>query len=195
MKRTLVMLLWLLAFICGATVVLGEEVTAKDVSKNDIFAFSFRNGITWDSTPEQIAIAENRNSEPVKINDWLLYMYNNIAVSNFRGDLHFVFSDENLLLAYYTFYRNPLSEDELLYLTEALISKYGQPSRPDMERLNVLMNAVEVAEYTISNLRNWQLDDGTYVAQFCIDNETDCIMYFNEAKMLRVRGIYNTAGL
>lgn len=197
MKKAWTILLWLMILVWGTTIACAEEGAAQ----NEASAFLFRNGITWDSTPEMVAEAENAE-ESVRCDydeydDWAIYRYQNVTVSDYKGSIAYCFMEDKLMFAFYYFFETSsfeLSEDDFLYLNRALTSKYGEPIEPDMQRLDALLYAVDPGIYTVENLTNWQLDDGTYIAQFNLDGE-DSIMYFNEARLLEVVGTYNTFGL
>jgi len=113
MKRVLLLLICLSIFFVGLSTAYAEKPTSSNKE------FVFRNGITWNSTPEQIELAEHNKSELDNWENWNLYCFSNVAVSNFKSDLAYCFCEEKFLFVYYAFGRDRLSSDDLLYLTEA----------------------------------------------------------------------------
>lgn len=195
MKKAWTILLWLMLLVWGTAVACAEEGTAQ----NEASAFLFRNGVTWDSTPEMVINSEgDADYEHFDLDGWSIYHYSDVAVSDYNGNLAYCFAEDKLLFAFYYYsveYENDLSMDDFWYLTDALEYKYGKPIEADKWRLSVLLSAADPGVHTISNLTNWQLDDGTYIAQLKLNFQTH-IMYFNEAQMLEMRGVvYNTFGL
>lgn len=188
MKRALMLLVCLMIFAAGFSSACAQEQVCENRE------FLFRNGITWKSTLEEVALAENEESERDEFNGFLMHRVYGVSVSNFEADLAYYFADDRLLMAAYFFDEGALREDQLLYLQEALAYKYGEPVAPDMERLNTVLRAIEDTEYPVSHLINWQLEDGTYIAQFDLEG-FEFIFYINQDALLRARGVYNTAGL
>ena len=160
--------------------------------EEEAFVFSFRNGVTWESTWDEVIQAENASDyyEP----NANCINFPKVLVSNYSSALRYVFEDEQLVSIYYCLVYD-WDQDDYSYLTEALTYKYETPSPASPERLLTLMNCIDESDdYEINELTNWAMEDGTYIAIFKMDGQP-YIMYFNEEKLLRLSGVYNTSGL
>lgn len=196
MKKTF--FVFLLAF---ALLRIFSPVLAEDAAP----AFSFRNGITWASTPEDVRQSESTEGYEDTEDGWFGISYSDVPVSNFTADaLVYLFSGDTLLGTWYGFDLNhrtnepALSEEDCIYLKNALSSKYGEPITADPARLVRVMSAIdEINEEDICQLSNWVLPDGTYIAQMTFEDVSpyQYILYFNEEALLEAAGIYNTSGL
>ena len=187
MKKLMVWMLIFLLTLCSVSALAEEGMVAE------AFAFSFRKSVTWESTWEDVLLAEN-TSEYYKNEEtgYKILCFVDVEVSNYSADLYYCFIEEQLISAYYQL--SDLKDDDYSYLTEALTYKYETPSVASPERLLTLMNCISPYEYGIDGLTNWIMSDGTYIAIFKIGSFS-YIIYFNEDKLLRLRGVYNIAGL
>ena len=190
MKNKLIVL-WIIFLFLFPACTCAEE----HAEKQTIQPFVFRNGITWNSTKEQIIASDPAIPEEDTTDTWFALIYNFVPVSNFTANhLAYAFTGDQLLSIFYYF--DSLHPSSQEYLISALESKYGTPISPDTEHLLQLINLIDSFDYTVSDVHNWHLEDGTCVA-FLKTTEDDFsyLFYFNEAAMLETYGIFNTFGL
>lgn len=164
-------------------------------------AFVLRNGITWGASPEAVQAAEGAVDDLYEGTPWMQLYYYSVSVSNYKADLSYIFREEQLVCIGYDFFalaeRNRLPEEDYLYMTEALSSKYGESlGTADTQRVRELMNTLSPIEdeWIISLYGAWELEDGTYIAALSMEN-LFYILYFDEPTMYQLCGIYNTSGL
>ena len=131
--------------------------------------FTFRNGITWNSTPDEIMESEKANS-PVQAKTQSLYITEGIGVGNAsvasqKADLAYLFSDGRLAMILYYFGDEGYVSASTL--NRALSSKYGPSASFDPSGLVKTMNALsgdlpeELGED--DKVAVWLLSDGTRV--------------------------------
>lgn len=190
--RNKLFVLWIVFLSLLPMCVLSEEQTQEQAAQS----FVFRNGITWDSTKEEIIASDLTLPEEVTSDTWSALLYDDVPVSNFTANgLAYAFTNDQLLCIFYYFESFPPASQE--YLISALESKYGTPISPDTEHLLRLINLLDpdaIWESDISDVHNWHLEDGTCIA-FMEITGTSSLFYFNEEAMLQTYGIFNTFGL
>lgn len=156
--------------------------------------FVFRNGVTWESTPEEVRQSESAEGNENEFDGWIKLAYYETSASKFTADLFYCFQDGEMYCCGYNF--GDLPEGDREYLTKALSSKYGETETSDPEALRTLMCLMEPHEEELLDVQNWRLDDGTYIAMGCIgDRKNFFLLYFAEEKLLEWAGMFNTSGL
>lgn len=140
-------------------------------------AFSFRNGVTWDTTPQQMLAAEGLSESGVNKHDGNGYTYYYL-----RGqDVYYVFRGERLVQAYTV--QSGSAYDAALERLKAL---YGAAADVSADTVTALLNILvpsSVMPSTLGSLAAWRLSDGTLAALFIIDGAC-CTAYFHEQRIL-----------
>ena len=158
--------------------------------------FTFRNNITWGATMDQVQTAEGGEPRCDDNGPLDLLIYEQAAVSNYEAELMYIFLDDSLVIAYYYFEELPSHDYD--YLAKALTSKYGEPMAADPVRQYTLMQVLDPGNYGVYKLTNWELNDGTLVALFSMDDDMEeqfALVYSDEQTVLQAGGLYNTNGL
>jgi len=175
----------------------GENAAAPAVDG----AFTFREGITWSTTPAQMMEAEHVNDlSPTQIGAFEAYTLENITASRFQAKLGFIFKGSQLVLAGYSFTPYSLVSEDFQYLFRALNAKYGNPTFFDaqhfMTLIGMLDSEADFSEADLASLYGWTLSDGTLIVLFNVGTLQTDLLYLNEPQLLK-NGYspYNTEGL
>ena len=92
-----------------------------------ISAFTFRNGISWNMSTEQVRSLEVTPMNERTSGEWSVMMTaEKVAVSRFTADLVFIFRQNQLRMITYEFNHNNDSVISFYYLIGALEFKYGK---------------------------------------------------------------------
>ena len=162
----------------------------------DSVKFVFRNGVTWDASMEEVMASETGECDSETWEEFNVLGYTAVSVSNYSADLVYIFHEDILVSAYYYF--DLLPTEDYDYLVAAISSKYGMPITSATSRQATIMNIIVPGDYDLYEVTNWELNDGTYIALFSMDEDEEdefALMYSNEDALLLIGGIYNTAGL
>ncbi len=137
-------------------------------------AFSFRGGITWNTTPEQMLAAEGVTSDGYTQQEENGHSFFYIKGKN----AFYVYRDQQLLQAYTT-----QSADAYAGLLESRTAQLGAPVAFSADQISALINALNGAgtmiPQEITNLAAWYMPDGTLAALFMLGGKV-CMTYFNE---------------
>ena len=198
MKRNIwVTLLCVLAALSFSAQALADSETTsiREMVMTEKKAFSFRNGITWGMTPEQVGAAENTEMETRTSPEWAVMLTAApVSVSRFTADLVYIFYQNALRMITYEFQKD-CSTLNFQYLTGALCSLYGEQKDTDPAVVRVLMDAVNPGRYTTEGLTRayaWVTADGTAVFQYQYAPDSFGVMY---AAPELGGGLYQTNGL
>ena len=182
----------MLALVCAALMMIMPALCSAEEGS----AFLFRNGITWESTVEDVIAAETAVVERDSLEYMELLAYDQVTVSNYQAELTYLFMDGKLALVFY--YLDEITQDDYQYLTAALSSRYGAPSPADELRQVTLMMAVNTVPVKLHLLTNWDLQDGTVIALIFTDENLASnygIIYSNPQVLMEHPPVYNTEGL
>lgn len=142
-------------------------------------AFSFRNGITWDTAPSQMLAAEGLREGDESFNQ---QDYNGLTFFFLKTEgIYYVFRGEQPIMAY-----SLPSQDVFLAELERLTALYGAPADVTADTVAVLLNRVipdSAESCDISDLAAWRLSDGTLAAMFAI-GVGNFLVYFHEQRIL-----------
>ena len=135
-------------------------------------AFSYRNGVTWNTTVDGMLAAENLT----EAGQYNREDYNGYTFFYLRAaQVYYVFRGDQPLMAY-----AQLPSDGYAAALESQTAQYGEPADISADTVSVLLNALLPGSY-FSNLTAWRLNDGTVVALLTNDSDgQNYIAYFNE---------------
>ncbi len=161
-------------------------------------AFSFRGGITWNMTREQVRSLESglEMTERSQGNWAVLYPLSQVEVSRFRADLVYMFYADQLKMITYDFGSGGTVSD-YTYLTGALDSVYGDHAEPDSSVVVSIMDQIYPGYYSAGNLhsvRSWTAGEDTWIYLYYYTQTAYGILYVNAAGGAG-SGSYVTKGL
>ncbi len=161
-------------------------------------AFSFRGGITWNMTREQVRSLESglEMTERSQGSWAVLYPLSQVEVSRFRADLVYMFYADQLKMITYDFGSGGTAAD-YTYLTGALDSVYGDHAEPDSSVVVSIMDQIYPGYYTAGNLhsvRSWTAGEDTWIYLYYYTQTAYGILYVN-APEGTAGGSYVTTGL
>ncbi len=162
-------------------------------------AFSFRGGVTWNMTREQVRAAEPtlEMTERSQGNWSILYPLTQVDVSRFKADLVYMFYGDQLKMITYDFGSGGTAAD-YAYLTGALESVYGEHAEPDASVVVTIMDQIYPGYYTASNLhsvRSWTAGEDTWIYLYYYTQTAYGILYVNAVSGSPSGGGYVTTGL
>jgi hypothetical protein len=162
--RRLICIMAALAFLCG-TAAAGTE-------------FSFRGGVTWDMTSEQVLAAEGLRTGDYNLKTIGDYTYCYLVGKN----VYYAFENDMLVQAY-TVQPGGAYAAEL----ERLTALYGMPAEGSADTAAALWNAVlpdsSIASGDLSAVEGWQLSDGTLAFLYLIDGGA-CTAFYDQQRIL-----------
>ncbi len=162
--RRLVCLALLLALVCGTA-------AAAD--------FSFRNGVAWSTTADQMLSAEGAAAGDGSYNEKL---YNGYRFFYLKAqNVYYVYRGEQLLQAYAV-----LPMDAYAAELERQTALLGAPAGAEAEAVEALWNSLYPGGLTpgaAADTVTWRLSDGTLAALFITGGKT-CVSYFNEQQIV-----------
>jgi len=164
-----------------------QQVEALEAANPNAFGsynngFTFRNGITWDSTAEEIMGLESEQGQ--------LYdedMYKEVYYPEASGlwympglTYYFFWSDTVNYIKYdYFFGIHSAEGDEIPYVVNLMNEAYGPADTPDQEKFELLEPMLPADDIEILH-GTWNLDDGTMII-LAEDGRGDLsILYFAE---------------
>ena len=128
------------------------------------YVFSFR-GITWDSTPEDVAAAEGITMEDFRTNGIVTFAVGkNYEAGGYSYLLAYGFVDNRLTAMEMSFQESDTDLQTVLDSTaRALSEEYGEPNCNDYETINSIFTffpgAAELTEEDVQNGYGWLLPD------------------------------------
>jgi hypothetical protein len=144
-------------------------------------SFSFRSGVTWDTTPAQMLAAEGLQEGDGSYNrqEYGDYTYFYLKTA----DIYYVFRGEQPVMAY-----SLPSPDAFSAELERLTALYGPPADITADTVATLLNLVipdSAGPGDITGLSAWRLSDGTLAAMFAI-GDFNFQIYFHEQRIVGV---------
>lgn len=108
--------------------------------------FTFRNGITWGMSPEEVAATEEGEPLSTKLDTGEILIYENSRVSKYPSQLGFYFISGKLVMSIYV-PENP-NEEMLNTLRKAYDTRYGEEAEADPAACHAVMDRVNPGYYT-----------------------------------------------
>ena len=176
-----------------------QETPSPSPSPDETGRFSFRNGITWLMSPEEVKAAETglQTEERSQANWSVVYSVGRVEVSRFFADLVYIFRDRQLYMILYAFAPGETATT-FAYLAEAISSVHGSRTRGEALEVVSLMDQVYPGMYTtdaLSDLWAWVKPDGTRIFLYKQSNASFSILYVSPDSLLSGNGAYATNGL
>ena len=140
-------------------------------------AFSFRNGITWDTTADGMIAVEGVSAGEYNREEYNGYTFFYLKAEN----VYYVFR-ENLPVLAYAAVPGGAYDAEL----ERQTARYGAPADIAADTVSLLLNRLipnSPAPGDFSALAAWRLADGTLAALFTVGSES-YMAYFHEQRIL-----------
>lgn len=155
----------------------GELIWSPDMETEDkTTPFSFRNGIAFGMTKEEIIRKEAENSE-IQEDEWrynempgwlIMVPAEEVPVSDYTAKLEYLLANDQLQLACYDFYQS--NEKTYLMITEALSAVYGpyQYVYPStiIDFMKSISQEYPYEEHDIRSSMVWELDN-VIIYQWC----------------------------
>lgn len=195
MKRFIAMILVCL-FACsmlGAYAEAAPETTTETAAAASE-GFSFRNGITWGMTPDEVRSAEGREDDSFREDGGIAALtYGYTDVSKYTADyLLYLFSDNKLVEATYIF-TSSWSPATAKYINGALTQLYGDPTEMTADEISSEMSFYSGFDGSaITSASGWTTENA--LIRIAIDSELD-ITYLDPEFTGSAFSNYNTAGL
>ena len=193
---------WILIFLlllmgsAGAEGVIPPDFWAKETAAPTA-GFSFRGGIAWNMSKEQV-----RSTEKIELTDrsngnWsILYPLERVEVSRYQADLVYMFHEDRLKMITYDF-GNAGTAADFAYLSGALDSVYGEHTEPDASVVVTIMDQIYPGYYTaerIHEIRGWSSGEDTWLYLYYYAENAYGILYVS-ADSAPAAGNYVTTGL
>ena len=202
MKRRL--LLWCIILIAFAAAGCNAEngtipsIRETIQTETQTSSFTFRNGIRWDMTAEQVHALENVPMTERSSNDWSVMVTEDQAkVSRYTADLVFMFYQGQLKMITYEFQSDGSALD-FQYLLGALCSVYGESTEADGVVIKRMMDQIYPDRYRTEWIREgnmWSTADGTHIFLYYFSSNAYSILYTCPALTVQSSGEYDTGGL
>lgn len=155
--------------------------TPAPQATEQIPAFTFRNGISWNMSTEQVSALETAYMNERTSGEWSVMMTaEKVAVSRFTADLVFIFRQNQLRMITYEFNTDKDSVISYYYLIGALEFKYGKSQDADPQAVKNLMDRVDPNHYRtdrIQQVHAWTDKDGTGIYLYYFDADRFAILY------------------
>ena len=185
--------------LCGQAEGEGENggiSSIRDLLMGEKEAFSFRNGVSWGMTPEQVSALEEMPMEQRTSADWAVMITVEPApVSRFSADLVYIFYQNALRMITYQFQQD-CSTLNYQYLTGALSVKYGESKEAKPAVIKGWMDRIYQNYYRQELIRNaleWNAEDGTSIYLYYYTENAYAILYV--CPVSGGAGSYDTNGL
>ena len=184
MKRllTVIVALMMLPAVGNASAAgFGLLSTPAPQATEQIPAFTFRNGIGWNMSTEQVSTLETAPMNERTSGEWSVMMTaEKVAVSRFAADLVFIFRQNQLRMITYEFNHNNDSVISFYYLIGALEFKYGKSQDAEPQIVKNLMDRIDPNHYRterIQQVHAWTDKDGTGIYLYYFDTDRFAILY------------------
>ena len=180
------LMLWALILVQGALLPAGSVLAdgaipnLRDTPAPSAGIFSFRGGVHWNMSREQV-----RALEPIELTErnqdgWsVLLPLSPVEVSLYRADLVYMFYNDRLKMITYDFGAGK-SEAEYQYLTGALDTVYGSHTEPSAADIVGVMDQIYPGYYIagrLLNRRGWKAGDDTLIYQYYYAENAFAILY------------------
>ena len=189
--RWIALVLVLALLTACATASAMESAAAADT------VFAFRNGITWDTTYEQMlgseGVTEDSDSVYVdQFDDFTACYISGLELAGEEAELAYYFHGDQLLFTGYFFESDALELYFALY--KSVSAQYGDATEYDPGVAFSLIDAIDagaVEEDEITTVAGWLFRDGTRLYLLQMHGDT-YILYFNEDRILATDGYDRT---
>ena len=160
--------------------------------------FSFRGGVTWNMTRDQVRQSEGVELTERSQENWaILYPAQRVEVSRYQAELVYMFFRDQLKMITYDFGPEGTAAD-FAYLTGALDSVYGEHTEPDPGIVAGLMDQIYPGYYTADQLHSmagWNAGEDTRVYLYYYSPTAYAILYVMSGNETAAPGSYVTTGL
>ena len=197
MKRFLCLILVLmLCCLLGTSQAGGVIPNLRDTPTPEPAAqvFSFRGGIRWDMSREQVKTLESVQLVEQNREDWsILVPVSRVEVSKFTADLVYIFYNDRLKVITYDFGAGG-SDEDYQYLTSALDFVYGTHQEPAAADIKGVMDQIYPGYYSeesLLNRRGWKAGADTLIYLYYYSEKAWAILYVNAGSVPN----YVTTGL
>ena len=161
-------------------------------------AFSFRNGIGWNMSMEQVKALENVGMTERSSNEWAVMVTTEpVQVSRFQADLVFMFWQDRLKMITYEFQADA-SRLNYQYLLGALCTVYGDSREAQPTVIKSMMDRIYPDRYRTDWIREahaWTAADGTNLFLYYFSANSYAILYVTPELTVQGGGGYETNGL
>lgn len=148
-----------------------------------VSAFSFRNGIGWNMSTEQVGSLEKTpmTERTSSSGEWsVMLTTEKVTVSRFSADLVFMFRQNQLRMITYEFGTDKDSVISFYYLIGALDYKYGKSQDGEAQTVKNLMDRIDPYHYQtdrIQQIHTWTTGDGTGIYLYFFNTDRFAILY------------------
>ncbi len=202
MKKAIPVLCFVILSVCAVSGCFGETGTVPSIRETmqteTAAAFSFRNGIRWDMTAEQVRALENVPMTERSSENWSVMVTEDKArVSRFSADLVFMFYQGQLKMITYEFQSDGSALD-YQYLLGALCSVYGESGPADGIIIKRMMDQIYPDRYRTEWIREgkmWSTGDGTHIFLYYFSSNAYAILYTCPALTVQNSEAYDINGL
>ena len=184
MKRLLTVILALMMLsAAGSASAVGFGLLSTPVPQatEQIPAFTFRNGIGWNMSTEQVSTLETAPMNERTSGEWsVMVTKEKVSVSRFSAELVFIFRQNQLRMITYEFNNSSDSVISFYYLIGALESKYGKSQDAEPQIVKNLMDRIDPNHYQterIQQVHAWTDKDGTGIYLYYFDTDRFAILY------------------
>ena len=205
MRRLLaaVLVLMIAAAAAGSASALGFGLldTPSPQPTEQVTAFTFRNGIGWNMSTEQVrSLEETPMTERTSTSgEWSVMLTNKkVDVSRFAANLIFMFRQNQLRMITYEFSTEKDSVISFYYLIGALEYKYGKSQDGEAQAVKNLMDRIDPNHYRTDRMRQvhaWKDKDGTGIYLYYFDTDRFAILYASPELSAPGGGEYDVNGL
>ena len=201
MKRTGLILA--AAVTAGAAEQVGNIPSIRETMQTEqqtqtVTPFSFRNGIGWNMSMEQVKTLETVSMTERSSSDWsVMVTAEQVPVSRFQADLVFMFWQDKLKMITYEFQADA-SKLNYQYLLGALCSVYGDSREAQPAVIKSMMDRIYPDRYRADWIREahaWTAPDGTNLFLYYFSANAYAILYVTPELTVQGGGTYETNGL
>ena len=202
MKKTgvIIICLLLMAPVTGTAEEAGNIPSIRETMQTEqtVTAFSFRNGIGWNMSMDQIKTLEPVPMAERSSNDWsVMVTSEQVQVSRFQADLVFMFWQDKLKMITYEFQADA-SKLNYQYLLGALCSVYGDSHEAQPAAIKSMMDRIYPDRYRADWIREahaWTAADGTNLFLYYFSANAYAILYVSPELTVQGGGGYEINGL
>lgn len=186
MKKLVSMLLCALLMLC---LTLSPAFAAGAV---DEFVFTFRDGITWDSTLAEAMAAEGATVAEEWGENKDLISVNDVPFAGHACRLVYLFLDEKLVCIELDVTDGSDNATALPDFKATLTEQYGKPNTKELDRLIRILTALgayvgDTSSVDASSWAGWVLPDEHTLVSVTSPGGSVCLLFFNEAPFAPVK--------
>lgn len=127
--------------------------------------FTFRNGVTWGMTPEQVqevedgefTITDSVSDAGIKR---VFMEKQGVEAAGAKANLEYLFYEDKLMVCVYMFETEEMSLEKI---QAALEAKYGETTEVDVEAINATLETIGATIMDDESSAWWSLEDGTLI--------------------------------